>query len=179
MIRYFKAFVSVVLILACVFSMSISVAAAGSNTGDNSSFILKETVARGESVPSRSWNFGNGDYSGSFSGLRTGLYTNRYFTGSTSYTIEWDVENTGPAISGAPNDDVTFVIRIYDITDRTWDDVYESDELHATSNPRTDDGSKTVRGLNSSHRYAFYFVNGLYETDDSASQLRGDITVSN
>lgn len=145
---------------------------------ENEPFILVETSARGTSLPTRAWDLKEDPYEGSFYGLRTGLYTNRYFTGVTTFDIIWDnVKNTGPQLSGQPYDDVTFRFQLYDMTDKSWvsGTEYESRRVSYFSGEILD-GSKRISGLNSSHKYAFFFENGI--SDESVSQLSGEFVIS-
>lgn len=172
-----KRLFSVLVAVVCMFSISsFANALEPVEEEPENHFILHESVTRSENIPTKKWDFNDGVYEGSFYGLRTGFYTNRYFTGTTSLKIAYsNVENSGPGTTTAPAGNATFEIQLYDITDGSWKDVYESSVIPYPEGEAIS-GRKTVSGLNTSHKYAFFFRNGLYAT--SYSQLRGEIKVS-
>ena len=140
------------IILAIMFTLSLfsSAFAIDQCGGTDSSSIKSEPILyspMGTTVPTAPHSL---PYSGSFSGVKAGVYTNYYFTGTTTLNVA--VTN----ITINKNQTTKLMVNLYDVTSHCFLWGTSSDILpYNTSSSFY--ASLTGPGLTSSHNYAVFF----------------------
>lgn len=123
-----------------------------------SGYGIKE-ISRGVDIPTSEHDLSSGVYTGSFSGVMGGIYTNKYFTGRNTLKVMF--EN----LTGSTS--CTFYYMLYDITSGS----YGSARSVSLSTSSTE-SYYTFTGLNSAHEYCVFMRTNYMGT------ASGDITVS-
>ena len=119
-------------------------------------------VTRGSTLPTEAYEFdGTSPYSGSFSGVSGGLYTNYYFTGHTKYYVSFD------NVSVTSN--CNFVFYLYDMTTRSMVGAAKSYSFSSSSSSNEAYASYNTYA---DHNYCVFF------RTDYTARASGNIYVS-
>mgnify|MGYP004661012385 FL=1 len=121
------------------------------------------SAMRGTSLPSSAWSFWDGVYSGSFSGVKSGIYTNYYFTGVNTLRLYF----SGLCTQSGTAKLTYYLIDMSDNNSATGP--YYSELLSTTS---SDEVYKTFSGLTSSHNYCIWL------RSNNTRGIDGNITIS-
>lgn len=146
-----KKIMSFVLAFCCLFALSTNTLAAEESLPNDYVDTLTGISTRSLEHPTRKWNFDEGNYNANIEELGSKwLFTNYYFTGEDSLTVDYDMECM-PMYE--------FHVGCYDLTSGKW----HEDEHIVTMRAQSPDFAGRTTGvcgfgdLNTTHRYAIAF----------------------
>ena len=142
----FTRFITLLLSLALLVSAVPFASASNADTFENAKivdYIVENPSIRGVNQPTTEWDWDDGPYWGSFSGVQFGVYTNYYFTGVDSLEVTFTNLST---------DEVNiFIFTIIDLTDSS--ETYDVVEKHLPAATNNASAFNTYIGLDTTHRY--------------------------